>query len=380
MIAMTARRRLLRPLAALTIAASLATAALATPVLAALANIDIGGGSVVDTHARAATPQQVSPGNVAGFYLWVRNEDSANLNTFSLTARTSATPLGAYWQRPGDAGYTACTTAGNLTCNFGTLNSGDVLLIVAAFTLPGTPSTSNANCKPNASAAGFGPTTESSWVCVDFQFGSGSGNVPGKNNSRGDEYHWYDFVATDVTLDSGAGFPFCNLASSEPCDTDLLTVFNAGHASRTDLQTTQLTAPEQAFNSLSGSTGLAVRDNFAFNCPSASGVATCASHEGTGAAAFLGQWSQVDANSEQQFADYIRIDLQIYGVNANSIDGVIHLWFDGTFWHEEVIDDECPTADGPAVGQTEPCFWASGNGNVADVSIWTHNNGNYRTF
>jgi hypothetical protein len=355
--------------------------ALPASTLAALANVNSSGGTVPGTTARAATPAQVSPGNVAGFYLWVRNDDTANLNTFSLTAKSNATPLGAYWKRPADTGYTNCTTSGDLKCNFGTLNSGDVLLIVAAFVVPGTPSTSNANCKPSG-GNGFGPTTEASWVCADFQFNSGSGNVPGKNKSRGDAYHFYDYAATDVGIDAGAGFPFCNKATPNvACDAGLLTVFNAGHASRTDIQTTKLTAPDGAFNSLHGTTGLAVRDNFAFACPAISGTATCASHEGTGAGGFLGQWSDVDVNSEQSFGtDFIRIDLQMYGVNANSVDGVIHLWSDGTLWHEEVIGTKCPGSSGPATGQTTPCFWASGSGNVADVSIWTHNNGNFRTF
>ena len=71
----------------------------------------------------------------------------------------------------------------------------------------------------------------------------------------------------------------------------------------------------------------------------------------------------------------------MYGVNPNSVDGVIHLWKDSAnVWHEEVIDDTCPTADGPATGQTTPCFWASGSGNLATIEIWTHNNGKFGTF
>lgn len=358
--------------------------------LAAVANVQIGGGIVPGVFARAATPTQVSPGNVAGFYLWVRNEDAANLASFFMNAASNATPLGAYFTKNGGTKTNCPIAGGKLGCDFGAFNSGDVLLIAAGFRIPANAPASDPNCK-TATGAGFGPDPGVASVCVDFKFGSNSGFVPDKKNgnmSRGDEYHWYDFVTTNVTLDNGAGFPFCNLAlfpTTVGCDSGLLSVFNAGHASRNDLQTTKVTAPASAFNSLHGSTGIAVRDNnSAFSCASAASLpatATCASHEGSGASAFVGQWSQVDVNSEQPFAgEFIRIDLEMYGVNANSIDGVIHLWFNGTAWQEDTIGDKCPTAAGPDASQPGQCFWASGSGQTTLVSIWTTNNGNYRTF
>jgi hypothetical protein len=168
------------------------------------------------------------------------------------------------------------------------------------------------------------------------------------------------------------------LLPATPCDASLLAVFNSGKASKNDVQTTKLTAPGGAFNSFHGSTGLAVLDNFTFSCPA---TATCSTHQGSGASAFVGQWSQVDANSEQNFGtDFIRIDLEMYGVNPNSIDGVIHVWKVGAIWYEEIIGTKCQNADGPNADVPGPCFWASGSGNVTDVSIWTHNNGNFRTF
>lgn len=383
---MSTRRRPLRLVATLILAASLAAATFASPALGALANIDIGGGTVVDSHLRAATPPQVSPGNVAGFYLWIRNEDSAKLNTFFMKAVTTATPLGAYWSREGEEGLHSCSTTDGLQCTFGALESGDVLRITAAFTMPSGTSQNTVNCKPST-GAGFGPTTEASWRCVDFQFASGSGFVPGKNKSRGDLYHWYDFAATDTGADRGAQFPFCDLSATEPdCDADLLTVFNTTGATRNNVQSTKVTAPDtiddDVFNSAYGTTGLAVADNFPFSCADANSLPSCTTHETSGANGFVGQWSQVDVNSEQTFdGEFIRIDISMYGVNPNSIDGVVHLWQDaGGVWHERTISDECPSADGPAEGQTTECFWVSGSGQVANVSIWTFNNGRARTF
>lgn len=357
---------------------------LASTTVAAVANIDIGGGDTVDVAARAATPTRVSPGKVAGFYLWIQNDDPANLSSFFMKAFTTASPLGAYWSRNGETTKHGCDTSDGLMCSFGALNSGDQIFITAAFTA--TPSTSDclpANPPPNSD--GFGPADEDSYTCVDFQFGATSGFVEGKgkNKSRGDAYHWYDYVATDTGADEAAQFPFCDL-SEEPlaCDNNLLTIFNSTGANRNNVQSTQVTAPVGAFNSAHATTGLAVADNFPFSCADAGSLPSCTAHETSGSNGFVGQWSQVEVNSEQTFGDsFIRIDISMYGVNPNSIDGVVHLWESAPgVWQERTISDECPSAAGPSEGQTTECFWVSGSGQVANVSIWALNNGRARTF
>ena len=89
----------------LVLSVSAASAVMPAVTLGALANIDIGGGVTVGTtlaeHPRAATPTQVSPDNVAGFYLWVKNRDTANLSTFFMKAYSNATPVGAYFSKNG---------------------------------------------------------------------------------------------------------------------------------------------------------------------------------------------------------------------------------------------------------------------------------------
>ena len=356
--------------------------------LGAIANVNVGGGiNIGVTSVRATTPPKVSPGNVVGFYLWAKNNDAAGLSSFFLTASTNLLFKGAFWKHPNDATTTSCGSDANggLKCDFGPLNSQDEILVLAAFTVPTPASSSEANCKPsNAQAnSGFTHGSEASWVCVDFQFAASSGFVvdKGKNKSRGEAYHWWDSVATDVTSDQGAGFPFCD-SNVSACDgtNSTLTVQNGGTATGSDVQTTHLTAPPAAFNTAFGKSGLAVADNFFFVCPS--GVPTCADHQVNGQNGFIGQWSDVDANSEEDFGTaFIRIDLSLFGVKPQDIDGVMHIYQDAAgVWYERPITALCPTADGPAVGQTTECFWASGAGNVTTVSIWAHNNGNYRTF
>jgi hypothetical protein len=129
---------------------------------------------------------------------------------------------------------------------------------------------------------------------------------------------------------------------------------------------------------------LAVADNLGadITCEDFGNLASCLQHETSGASGFLGQWSAVDVNSEENFGDeFIRVDISMYGVNPNSIDGVEHVWQDALgVWHDDQITAKCPSSAGPADGQTTECFWASGSGNVANVSVWLHNNGKLRNF
>jgi hypothetical protein len=382
---MSYRRRPHRQVAVLILAASLVAATFASPAAAALATVDFGGGVTPGIapagHSTGATPQQVSPGKVAGFHIWVLNRDTAKLNTFYMRAVSTAAPLGAYWSRNGGAPQPCSITSDGLGCTFGALESGDVLNITAAFTLPPGTSTSDPNCA-KVGEPGVVPTG-GSWRCVDFQFASGSGFVPGKNKSRGDLYHWKDFVRTDTLADEAAQFPFCDL-SDDPldCDSSLLTINNGTNVNKNNVQTTELTAPDDAFDSVFGTTGLAVADNTGLTCPS--GTTLCAGHQGTtGNNGFQGQWSKIDVNSETLYPDaFIKVTLMMYGVSPNSVDGVIHLWQTSVqpeIWDEIDITADCASAAEPPANDPE-CIWVTGSGNVTTVIVWLHNNGRARTF
>jgi hypothetical protein len=386
---MSSSRRPLRRTFTFVVSISLVIGALVSPALGAQADVHIGGGITPDVSARAATPVQVKPGAVASFFLWVRNHDSAKLPTFFMGAATSATPVGAYWSNSATGGpYTDCPiTNGRIVCTFGELTSGEDLFVVAAVK---ADALSSANCLEAAPAGspGFGPGDTTSYTCVDFRFSSNQGNVMSDKpkKSRGDDYHWYDFVATDGGDDRAGQYPFCNKAlPNDPCNTSLLTVFNTASASRQNVQATKVVAPEAAFNSNYASTGIAVADNFAFSCPPGivkehSGDADCSSHQGTtGSNKFEGQWSDVSVNSEQTFGSaFVHITITMNGVNPNSIDGLVHIWQIGETWFQRDVTTRCPTAAGPT--DTNECFWAAGSGQNTIVDVWALNNGKWGNF
>lgn len=340
---------------------------------AALADIATGGGIVPNVSGDPATPKAVSPGNVAGYYLWAKNNDSANLSSFFLTASTTATPVGAYWWRSADPETIfPCDTSNGLKCTFGAFVSQADVVVLAAFRLPTGTSTGQTDCDPAHPVQSS--STMTSWRCVDFQFSSSSGYVPGKNKSRGDAYHVWAVTSTTFNGDQAAEFPFCDVTTDPAtCDAGSFTVDTGTKVSKNNIQIGKLTAPQGAFNSAFGTTGIALDDNFtSFSCT----ADVCTQN----AADFLAPWARVDVNSEANVGDWIQVDLTMYGVNANQIDGIAHVWSTGS----ESITNVCPDADGPAQGPSDTyngCFWASGlQGNAAAVSVWMKNNGNIRVF
>jgi hypothetical protein len=369
-IPMFTRARSIRVLASLVIALSLLAGSLAS-TLAAVANVTYGGGTTVgESNVSGATPETVSPGNVAGFYLWAKNSDSANLSTFFLTATTTAAVRGAYWGRSADGPFTPCDTSKGLKCDFGPFNSGDEVFVVAAFTLGSPVSTSTTNCltDPNRTKeptikAGMDPTGDS-WVCVDFQWGSNSGFVPGKNQSRGDAYHWFDAVNTDTGQDSAAQFPF---------DSSLLTVSDTQALGKGNPQFTQVAAPAGAVGSAFGTTGIGVADhNVSSPCLVTSSIA-CSTN-------FLAEWSQVDVNSGKDFdvgTPWVVIDIGVYGVSASRISTVYHFYQinDTGPWYLEQLA-KCASETGPATTSSAACFWVKTlKGSSSQVTVWTHHNG-----
>ena len=325
-----------------------------------------------------ATPPKVAPGKVAGFYLSAKSNDSANLSSFFLTASTVATPFGAFWSHTTLKPWTPCDVSNGLKCTFGAFNSGDAVYVEAAFTLPTGTSTSTTNCKTDpdrkaqpANSYGVDPHDATSWVCFDFQFGANSGFVPGKNNSRGDAYHWFDFVGTDTGQDSAAQFPFCDLSATPvSCDANLLALNDTKtNFGKNNPQWTQVLAPTGAFNSGHAGTAISVADNVSSPCSGGpNDPAQCS-------ITFLGQWSQVDVNDGHDFSPaYITIDIGVYGVGVNKISTVYHFYQLSGVWHVEPLS-KCALSTGPGPG---PCFWPTSlGGNAAQVTIWTHFNGKF---
>lgn len=375
---MLTRARSLRIFASLAIALSLLAGSFAT-TFGAVADIRVGGGTNTalfnGTGVTGAAPTAVSPGKVAGFYLFAHNNDAANLSSFFLTATTASgvSPKGAFFSKNGGP-WTACGTTGGLKCTFGAFNSGDTINVVAAFTLPNSTSTSRTNCKTDparqvqpANSYGVNPTG-ATWECVDFQFAADSGYVTGKNKSRGDAYHWFDAVNTDTGPDQTAQFPFCDLSSTADCDASLLTLSDTQALGKNNPQWTKVQVPNDraVFNTPQN---VADGSKVSQSCPGS--VAQCS-------AAFLGQWSQVDVNSGLDLnTAWIQIDIGVYGVSASKISKVFHFYQDSFgAWQLETIDHLCSDSNGPGPVTNSSCFWvASLKGSSSQVTVWTHHNG-----
>ena len=351
--------------------------------LGATANLTLNGGTAAaGTKISGHTPDAVSPGKVAGFYVTVKNTDTSNLPTFFMSAASNGTPFGAYWFDTSDPGTAHACQTSPLSCNFGTFNSGTEVTVVAAFTLPSSASSSTKNCYPsNPTSLQFGVApTSSTFVCVDFKFSSSQGNVPGKNHSRGDEFHWMDWVSTDVDArNEAAQFPYCDASGTNSCDANLLSLNNnttlSTNQSRFNVQYTRVTVPASAFDSDHATTAIHVQDGIGTATPGCD--ATCQAFVDANGG-FLGEVSQIDINSGQSFApDWIVTTIGMLGVNANKIDGVVH--DNGT---SADILGKCPSSAGPDESTPDVgCFWAvSGGGNTAIVTVYTHTNGKLRNF
>lgn len=386
------------------LASSLAATALlvglvAAPTsLAATANVLLNGGTTTTPPLeRAATPLEVSPGKVAGFYIAVKNADTSNLPTFFMTASSLAAPYGAYWYPAGTTDYHACTTS-PLRCDFGTFSAGSEAVVVAAFTVPTSAGdlSSTKNCKPSSPTdkqRGFAlsDTTEveQTWACVDFKFASSQGNVPGKNQSRGDEFHWYDFVSADVDpKNEAAQFPYCDLSvtpgDNSDCPQGLLSLNNSlslsNSPNRLNIQYTKVDVSDSgAFDSDHGTSGIHVADGGSFTIICTGACDTQVAANG----GFLGETSVVDVNSGEPFTGFIKTTIGMLGVHASDVDGVVHETGVVPNIATVVIDEECPSADGPDLTATDPheCFWAAdGPGNTAIVYVYTHVNGKLKAF
>jgi hypothetical protein len=389
---MFTRGRSVHIFASMVIAASLLAASLAT-TFGAVAAVGIGGGTNTAlfnaTGVTGATPTAVSPGKVAGFYLFAKNNDSANLSSFFLKASTSADmkPTGALWSHSLSGPWTQCPITGGLNCSFGAFNSGDTIYVVAAYTLPSSPSTSKTNCFTDPDRAvqppnsyGVNPTG-ATWECVHFEFSADSGYVTGKNKSRGDAYHWFDAVNTDTGPDQQAQFPFCDFSSDAACNPSLLTISDDQSLGKTNPQWTKVQVPNDrlVFNTAQN---VADGTKVSQTCPT--GFPTECS------TAFLGQWSQVDVNAGQDFLDgtpWVVIDIGVYGVSANKISKVFHFYKDSAgVLQVEVIDTPCAESSGPTDSSGDPsllnadqCFWVSSTlkGSSSQITIWTHHNGKF---
>ena len=132
-------------------------------------------------------PAVVAPGNDAGYFVTVTNAGTSTFNGATLTVTPSATPdatptyfSGLTYSQGGPE--VSCTNTGKLVCQLGTMDSLDSFTFTVAYNVPA-----------NTTANKF---------TVTFSLEASTGNVGGKNQSRGDRLD----VPIDTTLVSNQNF------------------------------------------------------------------------------------------------------------------------------------------------------------------------------
>jgi hypothetical protein len=144
--------------------------------------------------ASGASSSSVAAGEQVGFFEWLRNDDTSNIAQLFVTATTTpaATVVGGQFTIV-DANQNfvrggACPSATPFDCPIGSLNAGNTVYVVAAFTTRAT-------------------LADGSTQSVLFEFNS-TGAPPGKNNSHGDAKQLTDSVLISKNGDASGDFNF----------------------------------------------------------------------------------------------------------------------------------------------------------------------------
>jgi hypothetical protein len=351
--------RNLRLVSVLTITAALTFSVFASSALAALPNVQTGGGLVATCdpaveRVSGAEPTAVSPGGIAAFRIWAKNCDTSSIQAFMLTAST--TPNASVYDPPGDAigvipSTGTCAPGPAVNCSFGAFLPGQEIHVLVAFVAPQNGQTLN----------------------VDFQWKTtGQGPDP-KKRSHGDTAHWLDSVAINSSANYAGTFAF---------DSSLLSVSDTStNLNNSNKQSTAIDAAALASELGTGYTGgipLTVQDGPGIvegcvNDPDATPAIVCSD------LVFFGETSVVNVNDGFEFANYFLITVTIYkGPNTNQVHGVYHNWLDtdGNF-QQELIETQFPAGGTP---NTFPSFSVEKVGQNTVLVIASHHNGPYRGY
>jgi hypothetical protein len=321
-ISQVIRKRLGRISAAITIGALLGASAIAGPVAAK-------NPTWVITPVRL--PVTVAPGKDAGYFVTVTNAGTSTINGATLTVTPSSTPnatptyfSGLTYTQGGP--QISCTSTGKLVCQLGTLASLDSFTFTVAYNVPA--STSNK-------------------FTVTFSLEASTGNVGGKNQSRGDRLD----VASDTTVNSSSNFS----GGFVKDDGSFATTGNLG---RNNKQNSQADVTDSLVT-------VNVED----------GITTDPGCTDPSCAHVIGEWTKLNVPNNQE---YIKLTLNIWG---GSVPGgvseddifLVHVRDDGT---NETITAICadPTAP-PASGE---CITVTKVGNNYRIVAWLLHNGALR--
>lgn len=285
-------------------------------------------------------PATVAAGNDAGYFVTVTNNGTSTINA----ARFAATPLATPNATPSyfsGLTYTkggpeiSCTETGQLVCQLGTMAAGDSFNFTVAYSVP--PGTTNK-------------------FDVRFFMEAGTGNVGGKNNSRGDALE----VTASTTINNNQNFDGGFVRPNEGGDTVYATTGALGRQNR---QTSEV--------AVSG-TGVTVNvkdgslvDESTIQCDTVA-IPDCG--HGT-------EWTSLSVPGHQ---GYIKVTLNVWG---GSVDGGvqardIYVLHDQDSGPTYAIDTPCsPPNAQPASGE---CLTATKVGSNWRIVVWLFNNGSLR--
>ena len=292
------------------------------------------------TATAIATPSTVTPGDVAGYVVQYRNDDSSTISKVALTAAMSDGFAYAVQSASTSAG--SCKTGtGPLSCALGNVRPGQTVTIVVGLT------TSSA----------------SSSVTTTFDFSSGGSTPTDGGTSHGDSW----FASATTTLSSDPNFKGRFVAKSTQ-----QTVENLQALSSANPHATKVIAPVTLIPvTVQDGPGTALLCGGVFTqCP----------------ATAFGETSTISVDGGRTFGSPFRVVVSFdsseipSGVNQGNIK-IYHQWSDASGTGEQLLAERCTFAKGSSTPTNAPCISVKKlPGNDLEVTVWTFHNGSMKGY
>lgn len=284
-------------------------------------------------------PETVKAGNSAGYEVVVSNDGTSTINAAKLTVTPASTPNatpayfgGLVWDQGGPEA--SCTGSGKLICELGTMSAGDSFTFTVAYAVP---------------------ASEVGTFDVSFFMEAGTGNVSGKNNSRGDKLE----VIAKTGLNNGQNFDGGFVAPGG--DQSYATGGNLGRNNR---QTSQADVSDVLVT-------VNVEDGITDDLCDTADDPLCANQ--------IGEWTRLNVPGSE---GYIKLTLNIWGgsVPGGTQPGdifLIHVLDDGTV---EIVGDDASElcADANTAPSSGECIKVTKTGNNYRIVAWLLKNGTLR--
>jgi hypothetical protein len=284
-------------------------------------------------------PQTVKAGNSAGYEVVVSNAGTSTINAAKLTVTPASTPnatpayfSGLSWTTGGPE--TGCTSTGKLICQIGTMSAGNSFTFRVAYAVP---------------------SSQGGSFDVSFFLEAGTGNVSGKNNSRGDKLEVVAKTGINNNQNFDGGFV------SPGGDQSYAT---GGSLGRNNKQTSQADVSDVLVT-------VNVEDGITESLCTTALDPKCANQ--------IGEWTRLNVPGSE---GYIKLTLNIWG---GSVPGgtqagdifLIHVLDDGSV---EIVGDSASEicADASTAPSSGECIKVTKVGNNYRIVAWLLKNGSLR--